>query len=331
MRKTPKWITNVIDTLSIINRRDAVTFAVFVVIATGFWFATTAYQKTDATFSVKLEIEGQPANDVFTTHVPTELKVTLYDTNSSLLQYRYNRDIKTLTVDFSRYADVAGNFRISGAELQSLLLNNLKSTTQITAISPSLVDARYAVTGDGKRLPVKIKGVYTAAGNYRDFAPTIAPDSVLVHAPSYILDTLKSVVTEPLSYYGLKDTLHVKQAIALPVGVKASPDSVNITIPVVQYVEKHLTHVPIKAINLPPGKELILFPREAEISMLANFEQYNHINAGGFRLTVNYDSIKSDSQQYLPVELRSAYDNRVIECVKIYPDKVEYSIDEESK
>jgi len=327
MKGTPQWIKNVIDTLSGIHRQDAMTFLVFVVLSAAFWFATTAYQKSDATFTVKLNIEGQPASAVFTTRVPNELKVTLYDTNSRLFRYSYNKEIKSLTVDFSRYADVAGNFRISGAELQSLLLNNLMSMTQITAISPALVDARYAMTG-GKKVPVQIAGTYTCAGNYSDFKPMILPDSVTIHAPSYILDTLSCIRTEPLSYYGLKDTLHIRKAIDLAVGVKSTPDSVNIIIPVVQYVEKRISHVPINAINLPYGKGLTLFPRECEVKMLVSFDHYTRISPSDFLLTVDYKKIRNDKQQFLPVTVSCKLDPSIVQGITINPVQVEYSIDE---
>lgn len=325
--KTPKWIKYVIGTLSIIHRRDAVTFFVFLCIATAFWFMATAYQKSDTTITVRLNIEGQPASDVFTTHVPTELKVTIYDTNSKLFQYSYNKSIKTLTVDFSRYADVSGNFRISGAELQSLLLNNLKSTTQITAISPSLIDARYAITGIGKKVPVRIRGVFTTAGNYRDFPPQITPDSVYIHAPSYILDTLSCVYTSAISEYGRRDSLFARKAIDLAVGVKSTPDSVNVVIPVVQYVEKRISHVPVTVTNLPEGKQLVLFPRESEVNMLASFEHYNRIAPSDFSLTVCYDSIHSSHQQYLPIQVSCRLDSTIVNTIRINPDKVEYTID----
>lgn len=303
------------------------TFSVFLIISTLFWFAATAYQKSDTTISVKLVIEGQPASAVFTTHVPSELKVTLYDTNSKLFRYSYNKEIKELTVDFMRYADVAGNFRISGAELQSLMLNNLKSTTQITAISPALVDARYAMTG-GRKVPVRINGVITSADNYRDYKPVIVPDSVIVHAPSYILDTLKFVYTTPFYKYGLKDTLRVHQAIELAVGVKSTPDTVHITVPVVQYVEKKLDNIKVRPTDLPNGKKMTVFPREVSLTMLASFNQYSQIAPSDFDVTVSYDSIHSHQQQFLPIHITCKFDSTVIQRLQVMPERVEYSIDE---
>lgn len=142
--KISSWLKKVTSILPFLNRRDTVTFFVFVIIAAFFWAVQTAHQQHDSHFEVELIIENQPADVVFTTPPPETLTITLYDNNLQLFNYQY-KDV-TLKVDFDHYADVMGNFRISGAELQSLLLNNLSSTTKITAISPAYIDAHFAYT-----------------------------------------------------------------------------------------------------------------------------------------------------------------------------------------
>lgn len=321
------WIKKVTVIIPIFSRNDAVTFGICLLVSFFLWSAVTATQNNDATVSVRLQIEGQPASAVFTTHIPEELKVTLYDTNFRLFTNSYKQKLQTLSVDFNRYADAAGNFRISGAELQSLLLNELESTTQITAINPSLIDARFAMT-DGKMLPIKIDGIYTIADNHMGYSPTLLPDSVLVHAPSYILDTLSAVYTEPFIAYGLKDTVRTQLGLHLNLGMKASPDTVTLVIPIVQYVEKQFDHVNIEAVDLPRGKQMALFPRQATIRMMANFSCYNQISASDFRLTVSYDSIHSTGQQFLPIKLSTMLDSTSINLVKVIPDHVEYTIEQ---
>ena len=304
------------------------TFSVFVLVSFFFWLAQSAYEQSDSTYEVNLVIEGQPADAVFTTHVPNQIRVTLYDNNIHLLAYGKNSSFRTLTVDFNRYADIAGNFRISGAELQSLLLNELSSTTQITAIYPTLIDARYALT-EGKKVPVHLHTQIYTRGNFRDFAPELAFDSVLVHAPSYILDTLQSVHTQLLAASDLTDTLRARVAFQLGMGVKATPDSVDVVVPVIQYVEKVFDEVEITASNVPSGKRLILFPRHARVKCLANFSQYHQYNAENFQLTVSYDSLRKHPElQALPVTLYTDLTTAEVYGIEFEPKEVEYSIEE---
>lgn len=324
----PDYIKKVFNTLPDINRRDVLTFFVCVVISAVFWAVQSAYHLTDTTLTVSLHIEGQPAGAVFTTHVPSELKVTLYDNNWHLLRYGSHSSIRTLTVDFNRYADVAGNFRISGAELQSLLLNALSSTTQITAISPALIDARYAVT-EGKRVPVYLNASFTTRGNFKDFMPEVYPDSVLVHAPKYILDTLTCICTAPFQAIALSDTLRTRLPLEVNVGVKSTPDSIDLVVPVIQYVEKTFQSIPIRVEGLPSGKNLVLFPHTVQMTCLANFNHYNQFTPDDFTFTVSYDDVRRDpNRQFIPVTLYTPLSDTEVYGIRFTPAEVEFTLEE---
>lgn len=328
MRLVPNSIKKVLNTLPQFNRRDVMTFFVCVLIATLFWFVQSAYKLTDTTLTVTLNIEGQPAGAVFTTHVPSELKVTLYDSNIQLLKYGTNSNFRTLTVDFNRYADVAGNFRISGAELQSLLLNELSSTTQITAISPALIDARYALTS-GKKVPVRLNAHFSTRGNFKNFSPQLQPDSVLVHAPNYILDTLTHISTIPFEATDLHDSLLVSLPLELNVGVKSTPDSVSVLVPVMQYVDKRFEAVSIQVIDLPQGKQLVLFPHTVSMSCLANFSHYNSFTADDFVFSVSYLDLKADpKRQFLPVSFSTKLSDSEVYGIRFWPNEVEFTLEE---
>lgn len=312
----------------IINKQDVMTFSIFVVVSTVFWVAQSAYEQSDSTYEVTFKIENVPAGAVFTTHIPSTLKVTLYDNNMHLSNYGKNSSFRSLTVDFERYADAAGNFRISGAELQSLLKNDLNSTTQITGISPGLIDARFALT-EGKKVPVHVSTRLTTKENYKDYPAEITPDSVIVHAPSYILDTLRSVRTERIEASELSDTLHCYVKMDLGVGVKATPDSVEVLVPVIQYVSKTFPNINIQVKDLPAGKHLILFPRQVQLRCLANFDHYNRFSDDDFVLSVSYDSLKANpNRQFLPIDIYTPLSSYEVYNIQLSHFQVEYTLEE---
>ncbi len=311
-----------------ISRQDVVTFSIFVVVSTLFWLARSAYEQRDSTFEVSFRIENMPAGAVFTTHIPTRLKVTLYDNNIHLSDYGKHSSFRSLSVDFERYADAAGNFRISGAELESLLKNELSSTTQITAVTPALIDARFALT-EGKKVPVRLHTRLTTKENHKELPAEISPDSVLVHAPSYILDTLKCVHTKVVEADNLSDTLHRFVKIDLNVGVKATPDSIEVLIPVNQYVSKTFPQVNIQVKDLPAGKHLILFPRQVQLRCLANFDHYNRFSDEDFTLSVSYDSLKArPGRLSLPIEIHTPLSDYEVYNIQLSHNEVEFTLEE---
>lgn len=310
-----------------IDRKEVLTFLLFLLLSAFFWIVETAYEENDSTYRVRLIIENQPANKVFTTHVPADLQVSIKDNNFQLFNYNYNHRIDSLVVDFNRYADVIGNFRISGAELQALLLSQLLPSTQITAISPSLIDAKFAIT-DGKMLPVVLNADFTAAPNCRCMDAVIKPDSVLVHAPSEILDTMTCIRTEFISQYNMSDTLRQTVKFDVAIGVKTNPESVAITIPVSKYVEKVFDSVEVKAKDVPEGSNLVIFPSHVRISCLVDFSLYKTVEAADFDLSVSYDSIKSEKQKYIDIDIISKADPKVVSNIQIEPSSIEYIIED---
>lgn len=324
----PKPIQKVIDTLSTIDRRDVVTFSVFLAVSFVFWTVRSASEQDDQTHEVTLCIEDMPAGAVFTTHIPSTLKVTLYDDHWHLRQYGKNSSFRQLNVDFNRYADAAGNFRISGAELQSLLMNELSSTTQITAISPALIDARFALT-KGKKVPIRLVADITTLDNHKNFDAELKPDSVLVHAPNYILDTLTHIDTRKLKAYNLADSFQTYVELNLGVGVKATPDSIYVVIPVNQYVSKTIRNIPIRIKKLPAGKKLVLFPRQVDLMCLANFNHYNRFTSEDFVVSVSYDSLlyKPD-RQFLPLSVSTPLSDAEVYNIQLSTYEVEFSLEE---
>lgn len=310
-----------------ITRQEVLTFLVFLLLSAAFWAIVTASEESDATYTVTFCVQDQPASTVFTTQIPKELKVSVKDKNINLFNYSTSKVLDSLVVDFNRYTDAMGNFRISGAELQALLINNLYPSTQITSLTPSLIDARYAVT-EGKTVPIILSADLSPADNYRCLPPVIMPDSVTVHAPSAILDTISMIQTEYYEAYSLKDTLTLDLPLQLAVGVKSTPATVSVLIPVARFVEKTFNDVEIRITDVPNGETLTIFPNRVGISCLVDFSHYIDIAPEDFYVTVSYNSIKSADQKTIPVEVISYANPGLVDNIRLLTTEVEYIIED---
>ncbi len=308
------------------SRKEVLTFLLFVLVSGFFWVVQTAREETASEFMVDLDIENQPQGMVFTTRVPSQLKVTITDTNSRLLNYSVNHRLTALSVDFDRYADAIGNFRISAAELQSLLRERLFSSTKITAVSPTLIDARFAVT-EGRKFPVAVTGSYIPADNYRLRPLIVEPDSVVINAPNAVLDTMRYAYTVASRHYDLRDTLIETLPLELSIGVKATPSNIKVTAPVAQYVEKELDNLVVKVTDLPQGKRLLIFPYSVRLSCLVDFHYFRQLTAEDFELTVSYDSIAGSDGRHLPINITYKDDPLQVTSIQTSPQKVEFILE----
>lgn len=307
------------------NTKEVMTFLVFLFLSASFWLLQNVYEETDGSFEVTFVVRNMPDNAVFTTAVPSELKVTVKDKNIALVRYYLSNSLNTFEIDFSRYADEEGNFRVSATELRNLIQDQLESGSQVIAITPAFIDARFAMT-KGKRIPVKFSGDYIARVQYRCQEVKLTPDSVLAYAPEPILDTLSAIYTENRLYRDLTSTVKENLPLVLPIAVKTDPQSVRLDIVVEEYTEKAIGGIPVEIIDLPDTLSLKVFPQMIVIRCNVSIHQYKQLTADKFRLQVSYRDILDEKQKRLPVRVVEA--SPMASYIHLYPDSVEYIIEE---
>lgn len=311
------------------NRKEMLTFLSFTCLAFGIWLVLAYQEQSTQEFIVSLNIVNQPQDKVFTTFVPTQLRVTLSDTNGQLFFYRYDDRMERLAIEFERYADASGDFRVSAAELKSILSEELPASTQILSVSPNLLDAKFAQT-EGRKFPVLLTNHYLPTDNYRIHQISIEPDSVVINAPNSVLDTMQCVYTTASENIDqLTDTLSETLLLELPLGVKATPNRVKVTVPVSKYVEKVLSAVELKTQGTPHGMQLMVFPYMIQVSCLVDFDYYRSVNEEDFEAFVECpEDVKIGQHGYLPISVHyKGEDNEAVTHLKVTPQTAEYIVE----
>ncbi len=303
------------------------TFLIFLLLSASFWLLQNVYEETDGSYDVTFIVKNMPENAVFTTAIPQQLKVTVKDKNIALVRYHFSNSLNAFEIDFPRYADEEGNFRVSATELRNLIQDQLESGSQVMAITPAFIDARFAMTR-GKRIPVKFSGDYLARVQYRCQEVRLTPDSVLAYAPESILDTLSALYTENRLYQDLTTSVREHLPLRVPSAVKVEPQSVRLDIMVEEYTEKAIGNIPIEIIDLPDTLTLKIFPMEIIIRCNVSIEEYKRLTADKFRLQVSYLDILSEKQKRIPIHLVEA--SPTASYIHLYPDSVEYIIEEKN-
>jgi hypothetical protein len=326
-RRHAKSYRKVIIFFSRKRTKEVMTFLLFVCLSACFWVMQTVYEETDGSFEVQLVVRDMPNNAVFTTAIPTTLKVTVHDKSIVLLHYYYKSALKALEVDFERYADEAGNFRLSGTELHALLQSKLDGTTQISTVTPAIIDARFALA-HGRKLPVRFVGDCVAQLQSRCSEPRLTPDSVLVYAPDAIIDTLHYVSTECRNYRDLSASVDETLPLQVPIGVKTQPEEVRLQIHVEEYVEKTFQRVPIETLLVPDSLQLRIFPSMAHLSCNVDLSKYKTLKEEDFMLTVSYEDIMAGGTPQKRLPIRVARHPEAATHIHLRPDSVEYIIEE---
>ncbi|MCY2687726.1 YbbR-like domain-containing protein [Salinimicrobium sp. TH3] len=153
-----------------------------------------------------------------------------------------------------------------------------------------------------KKLPVvfRLKIEY-AVGYSAVEALKYEPDSIKVSGPDNILDTLSKIFTQQLSLTKVKEdqqgTVYL-DTTALP-NVTFYRNKVKYAVDVEKVTEGKV-QVPIEVMNVPPGLNVVIFPKEVVLFYQVNLKDFSKVTASDFRVVVDFDDIRGQQDFLIP-------------------------------
>lgn len=297
--------------------RNVLTFFVFLLISTAFWFILALNNETQAEFEIPLNLTGIPDNTTVITNIPSTVSVSVKDKGTSLLRYQWGK-MPQLDVKFSDFQKDNRHITLGGSQFSGIVRSFLGPTATVIDLKPDSLSLYYTTQpGVMKRVYSTIEATaspqHIISGEIR-----LIPDSVTIYSMNKISSSLK-ISTDSLILSGLTDSTTVEVGVMAPDGTKAIPSTVKAIIPVEPLIAKKRA-IPVEIMNAPVDSKILLFPSSIEISYLVPISVYN-----------NDDYIVKAYAQYepnlkkLPVHLSilpSVYRN-----VDFATDSVEYVVE----
>jgi len=155
--------------------------------------------------------------------------------------------------------------------------------------------------------------------------PKIEPDSIEITGPTFMLDTIKTILTEEIILKNEDDTVIKSIHLAKPYNKISYPLSkVKVLIPIDRYTESEF-EVPINTINVPEKYSIKTFPATIHIRYLITLSNFNKVSPASIFAYVDYNSIDPDMNSRLRVKLDSL--PSFVHEVKIKPVYVEFLIE----
>lgn len=304
--------------------REFLVFLFFLFIAGGFWLIQTLNNDYEAEFTIPVRLRGVPDNVVITSEPSSELHIKVKDKGTVLLNYMLGKSFFPVNLEFADYRRANNHLRIYASEFEKKILNQLNVSTRILSIKPDTLEYIYS-TGKSKRIPVRLRGKVSADRQYYISDTIYAPDSVLVYAPSEILDTITVAYTQKLDLEDVSDTLKQRIALSPVKGAKFVPNSIELTLPVDIYTEKTV-EVPLYGVHFPTDKVLRAFPSKVQVTFQVGLSRFSSIKASDFVLEVPYEELLKQGADKYTLKLKSM--PRGVSHVRITPEQVDFLIEQ---
>ena len=310
------------------KNREFLIFLFFFALSAVFWLLQTLNETFETEVVVPLKLNNVPSNLIITSDLPDELHVTVQDKGSILMKYLYGQPLTPVTVDYKNYdfGGMAGRVQVQEAEVRRAIAAQLFSSTRIQSIKPDTLEFFYN-RGLKKKVPVLISGVIEPAQQYYLRHVVAKPDSVVVFAPSSILDTLQAAYTQNFYQAELVESKNLQIPVRPIRGAKFIPDVLDVQIDVDIYTEKTV-EVPIVGVNFPADKDLRTFPSKVKVTFKVGSKSYKSITADDFVLVISYEELINNESSKIPLHLKSIPEG--VSSVRIHPSEVDYLLEQTS-
>lgn len=323
-----RFIIKIKDFLLGKKNREFLIFLFFFALSAVFWLLQTLNETFETEVAVPLKLQNVPSNLIITSDLPKELRVTVQDKGSILMKYLYGQSLLPVTVDYKKYESggLAGRVEVSDQEVKKAITAQLFTSTKILAVKPDTLEFYYN-RGLKKKVPVVINGVIDPAQQYYLRHVVSKPDSVVVFAPSSILDTLQAVYTQNFYQSGLIENKNLSVPVQPIRGAKFIPDVLDILIDVDVYTEKTV-EVPVEGVNFPADKDLRTFPSKVNVTFRVGSKGYKQVTAEDFVLVISYEELLQNKSSKIPLHLKSIPEG--VSAVRIHPAEVDYLLEQTS-
>ncbi len=304
--------------------REFLIFLFFFFISAGFWLLQTLNNDYEVEFSIPVRLKGVPNNVVVTSENVSELRVKVRDKGTVLVNYMLSKNLVPITLNYTDYKAVNNHIRIYANQFEKQVAARLSASSALLTIKPDTLEYIYA-TGKAKRIPVRLRGTISAGRQYYISDTLYSPDSVVVYAPTHLLDTITAAYTEPVHLENISDTLKYPVSLATVKGAKFIPDKTELTFPVDIYTEKTV-EVPVYGINFPADKVLRAFPSKVNVTFQVGMSRYRMLNGDDFVIIVSYEDLLNLGSRKYTVKLKSAPHG--VSNIRISPEQVDFLIEQ---
>ena len=303
--------------------KDALSFLLFLVLASAFWFVNALDKERETEISIPIRFIGLPQNIAIVENNANSITLKIKDQGLNLFTYS-RPNFNSISFDVTRTFYEKGEILISADQIRSKVSRLLLPTTSILEIKPNSLLLHYEKL-NVKTLPIEFDAKIELAHQYvLSDKIQITPSEITVFGPKRVLDAMTSVKTVPIELLKLSDTTYFNCKLRPVKSVKYAANEVKVNIFVEMFTEKKI-QIPVEIINCPGNIVIRTFPANVNLIFNVGMSHFNSLNENDLSVNVDYnDIIKSTkSKQKLNIVNNTTY----ISNVRVEPQEVEYIIE----
>lgn len=305
------------------RNKDVFLFILFFIFAALLWYGHAMQSVRNTRVPVYIEYIGRPGSiGLGEEGLPEQVLIEVRDAGYRLNSYHQNP--LQITIDLHQYIHGdSGTIQIPSNDLRASIKAVLQDNSKLIDTKPEEIRCRYFKERE-KSVVLVFHGKIDPAEGYQKIGePRLAEKRIRLYGSAAQLRRIDTVRTQFVELTNVSDSVRMRVPLAIPQGLRAEQDSVQIELPVEQYTEKRFT-VPIRIQNQPLWCRMRLFPENVEVSIRIGMNHFDEIKASDLKVYCLFPSRQSSK-----LDVYFEYpDNPHITSTWYYPTEVEYLLEQ---
>jgi hypothetical protein len=297
-------------------------------VSTAFWFVRSLGEVYETEVTYPIRYVNIPDNKVLIGKMPDKLQLKVRAKGFSILRSKLNLNLVPLKFNVSSFSlNSVGKdtFYVTTASVKELMSAELDQVT-ILDISPDTLFFRFTDIAVKK---VPVQPILTAHDKFfrqqfmQNGSMVVSPDSIIISGPGILVRKINCVVTDPINFMNLSDTVLTACNLSPIDMVTFSQQKVQVCIPVDRFteVEENLSVVPV---NVPDSLNMIAIPGQVTITYIICLSNYNKLAKNPPVPKIDYNAIQEKPVNRLTVFLTDT--PKIISNVRFNPKETEFLI-----
>jgi YbbR domain-containing protein len=315
-------VSRILKILNIKNNKDLLTFSIFLILSTIFWFLIALNKVYTTEVPFPIVYKNLPEDRILTNNPPEEIIITIRGQGFDLLKYEFTKFLFPFIIDVSKLAknQTSGErYVFYTQDLVPDLSKKFKSEIKIVNVYPSKIYLNFnnIATKTVKVKPIikyKLDNQYILSGKIK-----VIPNKITIKGAESIIDSIKYVETEFFNFRTVNKVITRRVPLKTIDKVNFSTRYVKITIPAYKYTENKIK-VPVTIKNLPDTVSIKIIPQEVTIKYKVALKDFKKVKPSNFVVTADFSSLNLKESNIVKIfvskKSRYAFD------VTVYPQKV---------
>lgn len=299
-----------------------VTFLVCLCIASLLWVVHALNKNYKYTLTIPVKFTKLPENKLIIGELPEKLQVDIKTSGLKLLIIKLRRMPSEVLIDFNTLKTNAKSQAYSISNGNFNVQNIINFDVDVVKIRPDTLFFS-SEKGTSRLIPVKASLQAAFLPGYSSITkPTISPAYITVTGDAPDIDNIDTIYTQNIRLKDVHESYTGTIAIKKLPNLSYSAKEVRLSFDVDRLAETSIK-VPVQIMNRTSSETVKLLPEYVTIHYLVAMKEYDNIDAGSFKATVNFDNILARNKT-LKIELvRSPSEARII---RIEPASISYLI-----